>query len=539
MTPIFLLLLILYWGGQDDRNVIIATKILLGLLEVLLLINHHLLSTDKAMAHAPCPAFIKRLFSFLIICVFAATSLGFPDVSSQSVNTSTSASSSAIWSDPASASESGASSLLQTSLFDPAGTGSPVINGKAYVLYDAQSGTFLLGKNQDTPLSPASITKVMTVLLAFENLKLTDSITVTRAMFEDIPNDYVRLGLVDGEVITVEEALYACLLISANDAAMALALTMGGSEEGFVEMMNAKAVELGCHNTNFTNPYGYAAKNHLTTAHDMALIMAEALQYDMYTTISTTRYYSMLATNKFAEPRGIVSGNRFVSTKKYAYADYVGGKTGYTDMSGYTIVAGARQDGRTLISVILGASASDIRYSNLISLFNYGFTTYSTESVDPAEFEDIRIQAVAQVTSIIQKSGYALLISDTALNLKGYITTASTTNAGGYSCSIDMSQAAVQDKLTNQVLRFPLFHQYIDGTDSQVGTLDVTIHNIPPAETSSEDIGTPQKSVGRVLLGIAIIIILTIVLLFCIFSIFVIIRRKRKKRRRRKIKRIR
>ena len=119
-----------------------------------------------------------------------------------------------------------AASGTQTPILDPNDPDAPAIDGTAYVLYDVQSGTFLLGNNQDTPLAPASITKVMTVLLAFENLKLTDTITVTRDMYESIPADYVRLGLVEGEEITVEQALYACLLISANDAAMKLALNI-------------------------------------------------------------------------------------------------------------------------------------------------------------------------------------------------------------------------------------------------------------------------------------------------------------------------
>ncbi|MHB1453979.1 MAG: D-alanyl-D-alanine carboxypeptidase family protein [Saccharofermentanales bacterium] len=503
-----------------------------------MLIHHNSLHARETGHHAFYTAYCRRLLALLIICAFFSSALLHTAVSAQGTANSDAASSTAVWSDPASAG-SDASSLLQTSLLDPAGAGSPAVEGKAYVLYDAQSGTFLLGKNQDTPLSPASITKVMTVLLAFEHLKLTDTITVTRDMFKDIPNDYVRLGLVDEEVITVEEALYACLLISANDAAMALALAMGGSEAGFVAMMNEKATELGCHNTNFTNPYGYADKDHLTTAHDMALIMAEALRHDLYTTISTTRNYPMQPTNKFAEPRGIISGNRFVSSKKYAYADYIGGKTGYTDMSGYTIVAGARHNGRTLISVILGASRSEVRYANLISLFDYGFTAYSTDRVDPAEFESIKAQALAQVTSDIEEAGYALMISGTALNLDGYITTASTTDAGGYRCSIDMSRTAVQPDLADQVLQMPLYRQYNDGTTTRVGTLEVTVLNIPPSEASSEDGGTPARSAGRIILGIAVMLILAAVLLFCIFAIYVMIRRERRRRRKRRIRRIR
>src|SRR5659263_137804 len=168
---------------------------------------------------------------------------------------------------------------------------------------------------------------------------------------------------------------------------------MGGSIEGFSQMMNDRAVELGCMHTNFTNPYGLSDEKHVTTAHDMALMMAEALKNETYTKISTTANYTMPATNKH-KPRNITNGNRFVSTTTYAYENYIGGKTGFTDMSGYTIVAGARQDGRTLIGVVLGASCSVVRYSELISLFNYGFENYTTSSIDPAEYTNLKKQTV-------------------------------------------------------------------------------------------------------------------------------------------------
>ena len=188
-------------------------------------------------------------------------------------------------------------------------------------------------------------------------------------------------------------------------------------------MMNDRAAALGCLHTNFTNQYGLADEKHVTTASDMALMMAAALKNDMYTKISTTSNYTMPATNKYAEPRNIVNGNRFVSTTTYGYENYIGCKTGFTDMSGYTIVAGARQNGRTLIGVVLGASCSVVRYSDLISLFTYGFEKYNTSSVDPAEFEELKNQTVNQVTSLINDAGYNLEITNDTVNTNPYCTT--------------------------------------------------------------------------------------------------------------------
>ena len=440
---------------------------------------------------------------------------------------------------PVSESASSGSTDGLTTLLDPEGTGAPEIDGKAYVLYDAQSGVFLVGNNQDTPLPPASITKVMTILLAFENLKMTDNITVTRDMYESIPEDYVRLGLVEGEVITVEEAIYACLMISSNDAAMALAVTMGGSIEGFSQMMNDRAVELGCLHTNFTNPYGFSDEKHVTTAHDMALMMAEALKNEMYTKISTTANYTMPATNKH-KPRNITNGNRFVSTTTYAYENYIGGKTGFTDLSGHTIVAGAKENNRTLVGVILGASCSEIRYANLIDLFTYGFEKYRTTSVDSSEYSELQKQTVDQVALGISAAGYVLEITDVTLNLNPYCTTTADKSSGGYSTGIDISKAVIQADLSKQTLDFPLYRQYADSSKDQVGTMTITICDPQSAETAAqaaEDAMKPKTSMLSIIIKGGIIFLLLCILAFCVI-IYVLLQKEKKRRKSRRRPRI-
>jgi len=418
-------------------------------------------------------------------------------------------------------------SVTGTILLDPAGDGAPSIDGTAYVLYDAQSGVFLLGSNQDTPLPPASITKVMTVLLALETMNLTDTIVITREMYESIPSDYQRLGLVEGEEITVEEAIYASLLMSACDASMALGIAMGGSVDGFSDMMNKRALELGCLQTNFTNPYGISDENHLTTAHDMALIMAAALKIDTYKKISTTSDYTMPATNKYSDSRYIENGNRFVTTTTYAYEYYIGGKTGFTDLSGHTIAAGAQKDGRTLVGVILGASGSTIRYANLISLFEYGFTTYNTSGVNPNDYSTLQQQTIDQVQSAITDAGYTLEITDTSLTLIPYCTTTSARVLGGYSTSIDVSLAVIQADLSQQTLTLPVYRQYADGSKDQVGSLNITLtaQNPPPTNPVID-----KASLQPILMRVGIIILLLAILITSIIF-FVILHRKNTKRR--------
>ena len=495
------------------------------------------------------PAYIRSSLALIIIgvivlstCFSAAVSAGEAEISLASTLATS-----------ASDSTPDCTTQSRTTLLDPSGTGSPAIDGKAYVLYDVQSDTFLLGNNQDQPLPPASITKVMTVLLAFEELDLKDTITVTRDMYANIPYGYVRLGLVEGEEITVEDAIYACLLISANDAAMALALKMNESVDAFADKMNAKALEIGCTNTNFTNPYGFSDVDNVTSAHDMALILKEALKCKMYSTISTTRHYLMPATNKHNETRGLTNGNRFISTTEYAYANYIGGKTGFTNLAGHTIVAGASHDGRTLIGVILGASCSTIRYSNLIALFNYGFTAFSTERANPEEFAEIKNQVLAQVKAAIEVSGDGLSISDVRLNFDEYITTANANGAASYQCTADMSQIVVQDSLEDQFLKFPLYRQYAEGDKKQVGMLEITVSQLagtgstsvtsgitgrPVAESSLSKTDDPVTSAGSSSLHIVIIVILAAVLMLCLLVALIMLKQDMRVRRRRKRARI-
>ncbi len=479
--------------------------------------------------------FSKSLISAGIIASFVISSVSFSSVfadetaaaDSSGTDSTSSSNTISITTVPTVAADMSADTVL----LDPTGTGAPSIDGSAYVLYDVESGVFLLGKNPDEPLSPASITKVMTILLALENLKLTDVIVVTRDMYESIPNDYQRLGLVEGEEITVEEAIYASLLISACDASMALAIAVGGSVDGFADMMNKRAVELGCTHTNFTNPYGISDENHLTTAHDMALIMSAALKQDTYRKISTTADYTMPATNKFSDTRSLANGNRFVSTTKYAYDKYIGGKTGFTDLSAYTIAAGAKQDDQTLIGVILGSPNAEIRYPQLISLFEYGFSTYSTAAIDPKEYTTLAQQAIDQVTSSIANSGYKLSVTDSALSLIPYCTTTSARAEGGYISSIDVSQAVIKSDLPQQVLTLPVYRQYSDGSKDQVGSFAITICDAKASLTTSHAGTTKSKpDRGNSLLRTGIIILLVVILAFCII-VFVMLHRENKRRR--------
>jgi len=421
-------------------------------------------------------------------------------------------------------------------LLDPSGSGVPSIDAKAYVLYDADSETFLVGKDQDKPLAPASVTKVMTVLLALENLELTDKIIVTREMFETVPNDYTRLGLIEGEEITVEQALYASLLISANDASMALAIAAGGSIENFVAMMNSRATELGCLSTHFTNPYGLADPEHLTTAHDIALIFAEVIKHDLFTQLATTLHYQMAGTVLHPEERGMQNGNRFVSNEQFKYDGYIGGKTGFTELSSYTITAGAHRDGQTLISVVLGASYSAARYSGCITLFDYGFANFDTIAIQPDEFQPVKDQAIALINDAISQAGHPMVIDEVILEVNDALTTTAPRAAQPYSCVLDERAVSLQADLSSQTLEYPLYLAFDDGTRYTVGRLAINVATVPTEATTTAQVPGPKGSIWRSVLRIIAVILLIVVIAFCMLLLYAMIRHDIKKKQRSRIK---
>lgn len=412
-----------------------------------------------------------------------------------------------------------------TILLDDHPAGIPDIDGKAYILYDTLSGTFLVGDDCDTTLSPASTTKVLTIIIALESLDLNDTITVTSDMYDYIPNGYVRLGLVDGEEISVRDAIFASLIISANDACSALAFKIGGSLEGFAKIMNERAAELGCTNTHFTNPFGYSDPNHTTTVHDMALMMEKALEFDLFIEATTTLTYIIEPTNKYSDKRTLNNGNRFISTTTYSYDKYVAGKTGYTDLSGHTIVAAAKNDGRTLIGVIFGASASEVRYGNLIDLFEYGFSQYTTTVNDLSEYANISADAIQQVRNAVSPHG--ILVSDTVTEIQPYITVLTSRSLGGYSTDIDLSGTVVDPSLDLQKLNLPICRQYSDGTRLVVGTLIVTLSKETNNQVDSSQESVEAQKLSDTIRKVIIILVLIIALLIA-FAIFLRIQKNRK-----------
>ena len=284
-------------------------------------------------------------------------------------------------------------SVLMTLLLIPGAAAlEPVeVNAKAALLVDVETGTILYGKNETKKMYPASITKVMTTLLVLEavergELQMDQLITASEEAFFDMEWDGSNAGIEAGEEMRLKDLLYCIMVVSANEACNIVAEAVDGSISAFVERMNARAAELGCHSTHFTNPHGLHDVDHYTTAWDIYLMAREAIQNETFMTLCNTLSYEVPPTN-MSEARELHTTNSLISNWKilgYLYDGAEGIKTGTTDEAGYCLLSSAVRSGQRLICVVLGCDGSgvDIQcYPDSSTLYDYGFDNFSTKEI--------------------------------------------------------------------------------------------------------------------------------------------------------------
>ena len=264
--------------------------------------------------------------------------------------------------------------------------GVEIVSPSAIVM-EVNSGTILYDKNSDEVNYPASITKIMTAYLAVENCSLDETVTFSAdAVFKNEgATSHIARDL--DEQMTMEQTLYAVLLKSANECAYAVAehvgQKLGGDYSTFIDLMNSTAKELGCTNTHFNNPNGLPDENHWTSAHDMALIASAAYKNETFRKIVGTGTYEIPPTNKHAEPTPLSNDHQMLypsRTRKYLYDYCTGGKTGFTDDAGNTLVTYAEKDGMTLVCVILH-STNPQHYLDTTSLLDYCFNNFQVVNI--------------------------------------------------------------------------------------------------------------------------------------------------------------
>jgi len=310
----------------------------------------------------------------------------------------------------------------------------PAILSESAVLIDASSGTILAQKNADKKMYPASLTKIMTAILAIELGELTDVITVDDDTPFEIEGSHIALE--PGEILTLKDLLYALMLPSANDAASVIAKHYGGSLENFVKMMNQKAKELGAYNTNFTNPHGLHDTNHYSTAADLALITKYTMENDTFRKIVSTTKYEIQTTNKKDEPRYFTTLNKLIYNTSYnqiyvdgayisPYYEYAtGAKTGYTPQAGNCLVATAKKDGTELIAVTMKGISLEM-YQDAHNLFNYGFEEYESATLVGKNtfIKNIKIPSgdSKEISLITESDLTALIKKDTLDDIKSNV----------------------------------------------------------------------------------------------------------------------
>ncbi|MDO4338130.1 MAG: D-alanyl-D-alanine carboxypeptidase family protein [Eubacteriales bacterium] len=262
----------------------------------------------------------------------------------------------------------------------------PDITSTAAIVMEDSTNTILYAKNMDQPLYPGSAVKIMTTLLALENASLDDQVTMTATGVSGVTDGGANISAQLDEVFTMEQCLYAIMLASANDIALQVAEHIGGSVEAFVEKMNARAQELGCTNTVFTNPTGLPDENQHITAHDMALIMQAAIDNADFRTIASAASYTIPATNVSGGARALTNNFTMLkSTDASYYQGCLGGKEGYTEASASTLATAAERNGIILISVVL-QGASGQTYNEAITTLDYGFNNFQKLSLGENDF---------------------------------------------------------------------------------------------------------------------------------------------------------
>ena len=256
----------------------------------------------------------------------------------------------------------------------------PAVSAEAAILMEANTGAILYAKNIDERLYPASTTKILTCTLAMENADLNDMVTFSYDAVHSVPRDGSRIGMDAGESITMQQALEAILIGSANEVANAVAENVAGSMDNFVVMMNDRVEELGLENTHFTNANGLYDDNHYTSAYDLAVIAKDFFSYEMLCKIARTPKTEFHASPTQPDDIPINSKNMLLPGRKYEYEYLVGSKTGYTDKARQTLVSCAKKDGMELICVVL-KEESPTQFTDTIALFDYGFNNFTLEKV--------------------------------------------------------------------------------------------------------------------------------------------------------------
>jgi len=400
----------------------------------------------------------------------------------------------------------------------------PNVYAESAIVMEASSGLVLYEKNMNDVNYPASITKIMTCLLAIENSSLGDIVTFSKDAIFNVDMDSSRIGIDVGEQLTMQQCLYAILLESDNVAAYAVAEHISGNITAFADLMNEKAKSIGCLNTNFTNPNGLPDDAHVTSAYDMALITRAAMTNETFRKITSARTYQIPPTNLQSEIRYLRNHHRFVLKQDYFYDDCIGGKTGYTEKARYTLVSIAKRGDLELICVVMRDDTNEHQYTDSQKLLDFGFDNFSIYNI-----ADLESSAVVQESPLFTKFNPLLSQTETPFitDENGYIVlpnTASFEDAKKDITFLPISELTEGGNVIGTI-SYTYNSKYVGGVDivyNNIENLSLTKGEKSPGEqVVEEEIPDQLKSTGDLRPIIIGVIIGFIVLLFGLYYAFV------------------
>ncbi|MDD6572358.1 MAG: D-alanyl-D-alanine carboxypeptidase [Thermoflexaceae bacterium] len=294
----------------------------------------------------------------------------------------------------------------------------PEISAGSAILIDADTGTILYEKSSHIKAYPASVTKLMTALLVIENCSLSETVTFSYDAEHSVTWEDAKLDIVEGEQFTVEQAMYALLLKSANDVAYGLAEHVAGSVPAFAEMMNARAAQLGALNTHFANASGLNNPEHYTTAYDIAMFSRACMNNSTIIEMMNTLSYVIPPTNKYGYERTIYQRHEMLKKNSQYYYEYaVGGKTGFTDESKYTLCTFATKGDMNLIAVVLLCEEPEQRFIDTTALFEYGFNNFEKLTLDSADTSGLLNESSYYNSSVFGSSNVSFSLASSAVTV--------------------------------------------------------------------------------------------------------------------------
>ena len=409
---------------------------------------------------------------------------------------------------------------------------------KSSCLIDYNTGTVLYEHDSHKHRFPASITKTLTTLLTIENCKLNDTVTYSKHSVACIKDGAASIGAVPGEKMSVRDCLYGLMLHSGNECATALGEHMFGTEKAFAKKLNERAKQAGAKDSHFVNGNGLHNENHYVTAYDMAMIMRAALKYPLFRDIIGTTQYTIQKNNK--------RKHRFIASMRhkmiweggpYYYKGIIGGKTGFTDQSGNTLVTAAERNGLTLIAVVLKSDTSHV-YTDTKKLFDYGFSHFKSLNVSKSDKRFTSDNDYSLVSPFVKKTG--------TLELDRNSTVVIPKNANYSDLKIDPTYSVSRGVFSNLTYHYGdkcvgnanlYYHKATKVKASSTNTEEPTIEKQTTVAPTTVKKSSSNKIFKTISNNLTIIIIAVVGLIVLIVLLVLIIKRKKKLNRIREMKR--